>query len=161
MMGYLVDMGKRGRKLVRKDDLLKRWVTAYPEQLRPKQMLGHFRAKNETWWQDIDIKQFEAFWGGEIAANRLTKYLQPETATIYTKQPVGKLILKNRLKKDPDGNTEILNVFWNFAPGTNFTGVVHPILAYADLMASGHNRNIEAAKMIYEAEIIQSIREDR
>jgi hypothetical protein len=159
-MGYLVDMGKLGRKLIRREDLLKRWVTVYPEQLRPKQLKGRFKATNGEWWRNIDIDQYEAFWGGEVAANKLTAYLKPEMTTIYTKQPIGKLVLKNRLKKDPDGNVEILNVFWNFEPRTYLGDMVHPILTYADLIATGDTRNIEAAKMIYEKEITQFIRED-
>ncbi|GAG69256.1 unnamed protein product, partial [marine sediment metagenome] len=35
-MGYLLDMGKRGYKLIKKEDLLNRWVINYPEKLRPK-----------------------------------------------------------------------------------------------------------------------------
>jgi len=37
---------------------------------------------------------------------------------------------------------------------------VHPILVYADLIASGDKRNIEIANMIYEKEITGLIRED-
>ena len=99
-MGYLVEMGRRGRRLVRKDNLLNRWVTAYPEQLRPKQFKGRFKAVKYDWWKDIDIQNFGAFWGCEIAAAFLTKYLRPEIVTIYTKQPIGRLVLKNKLKKN-------------------------------------------------------------
>jgi len=159
-MGYLVEMGRLRRKLVRKDNILKRWVTAYPEQLRPKQLEGRFKAVNYDWWKDINIEDFGAYWGGEVAAAFLTKYLRPEMATIYTKQPIGKLILKNRLKKDPDGNVEILSLFWNFKCTTFNNNLVHPILVYADLMATGDNRNIETAGIIYDTEIAKFIRED-
>ena len=159
-MGHLIEMGRRGRKLVRKDNILKRWVTAYPEQLRPKQFKGRFRAIHYDWWKDINIKDFGAYWGGEVAATFLTKYLRPEIATIYTKQPIGKLVLKNKLKKDPHGNVEIFNVFWNFEFNTFNNDLVNPILVYADLMATGDNRNIETAGMIYDTEIARFIRED-
>ena len=39
-LGHLLDLGARGRRLVRKKELLKRWTSAYPEQLRPKLILG-------------------------------------------------------------------------------------------------------------------------
>ena len=159
-MGYLIEMGRRERKLVRKDKILKRWVTAYPEQLRPKQFKGRFRAVNYDWWKDIKIEDFGAYWGGEVAAAFLTKYLRPEIATIYTKQPIGKLIFKNKLKKDPDGNVEILNLFWNFKFNEFNNNLVHPILVYADLMATGDKRNIETAGIIYDTEIARFIRED-
>jgi hypothetical protein len=159
-MGYLVEMGRRRRKLVRKDNILRRWVTVYPEQLRPKQLKGRFRAVNYDWWKDMKIEDFGAYWGGEVAAAFLTKYLRPEIATIYTMQPIGKLIFKNKLKKDPDGNVEILNLFWNFKFNAFNNNLVHPILVYADLMATADNRNIEAAGIIYDTEIARFIRED-
>jgi hypothetical protein len=159
-MGYLVDMGKRGRKLVRKENLLKRWVTAYPEQLRPKQLIRRFRAEDREWWKKFDLKQYQAYWGGEVAASILTQYLKPEVVTIYTNQPIGRLVLKNRLKRDPNGKIEILNAFWNFEQRHLFYDTVHPILVYADLMATGDSRAIEVAKVIYENEIAQIIPRD-
>jgi hypothetical protein len=42
---FLLDMGKRGQRLIQKENLLQRWVTAYPEQLRPKLTLGQFRGE--------------------------------------------------------------------------------------------------------------------
>jgi len=159
-MGHLITMDRRGRKLVRKDNLLERWVTAYPEQLRPKLFRGRFRAINYDWWKDSNIKDFGAYWGGEIAAAFLTKYLRPEIFTIYTKEPIGKLVLKNKLKKDPDGNVEILNLFWNFNVNTANIDLVHPVLIYADLMATGDQRNIETAGQIYDTEIIRFIGKD-
>jgi hypothetical protein len=159
-MGYLIEMGRRGRRLVRKDNILNRWVTAYPEQLRPKLFRGRFRAINSDWWKDVNIEDFGAYWGGEVAAAVLTKYLRPEIVTIYTKEPIGKLVFKNKLKKDPDGNVEILNLFWNFKLNTFNNDLVHPVLVYADLMATGDHRNIETAGMIYDAEIVRFIRED-
>ena len=159
-MGYLIDMGRRGRRLVRKDNLLKRWITNYPEQLRPKQIKARLKALKHDWWKDIDIQDFGALWGGETAAAILTKYLKPELATIYTLNPIGKLVLKNKLKRHPAGNVEILNIFWNFEHGRINKGLVHPVLIYADLMATGDNRNIEVAGIIYDTAIVKYIKED-
>ena len=39
-------------------------------------------------------------------------------------------------------------------------GLVHPILAYADLVATGDTRNLEVARMIYDEHIAQYCRED-
>lgn len=159
-MGYLIDLGKGGRRLVRKDNLLKRWITAYPETLRPKLIKDRYKTIKNYWWEDIDIRDFDAYWGGEVAAAYLTDYLRPDTVTIYTKQPIGKLVLKNRLTKDPDGNVEVLNAFWNFEHFYLDNKLVHPILVFADLMATGDTRNIETAGRIYDAEIDRYIRED-
>ena len=163
-MGYLVDMGKRGRRLIRRKELLDRWVATYPEQLRPKKLLGNYTAADIHWWKDKELTDFGAFWGGEVAAAYLTKYLKPTMVTIYAKEP-GRLALAHRLKKDPDGNVEILKIFWNFhylrhTPIPDHTDLVHPILIYADLLATGDERNIETAEIIYERELARLIRED-
>jgi hypothetical protein len=156
-MGYLVDMGKRGRRLVRRKDLLDRWVAAYPEQLRPKKLLGNYQADDIDWWENKEIENFGAFWGGEVAAAYLTKYLKPKVVTIYAKEP-GRIVLTHRLRKKPDGNVEILKIFWNFehlrhTTLMDYTDLVHPILIYADLMATGDARNIETAEIIYEQQL--------
>jgi hypothetical protein len=164
-MGYLIDMGKRGRRLAKKRDLLDRWAAAYPEQLRPKKFLGNYTAAENDWWENRELTNFGACWGGEVAAGKLTKYLKPQVVTIYTKDTPGRLVLAHRLRKDPDGNIEILKVFWNFDyrwpdPDWRHDDIVHPILVYADLLATGDARNIETAEIIYERELPRFIRED-
>lgn len=159
-MGYLLDMGKRGYKLIQKENLLKRWLTDYPEKLRPKLVLGHFRGPYD-WWQQKTLNPVYAQWGGELAAAKLTKYLKPEVITIYTTpQQLKPLLIENRLKKDPEGDVEILNRFWTPLETWQYEDMVHPILVYADLMATGNQRNIETAKMIYEQYLVRHIRED-
>jgi hypothetical protein len=163
-LGYLVDMGTRGRHLTRKEKLLERWVTAYPEQLRHKQVLGRYRIgdHNHLWDVDNIILLDHAYWGGEVAAARMTKYLKPQIATIYVDGPPEKLILKNRMHKDPHGDIEIIKTFWNDQrlPPHGHQDMVPPLLVYADLLATGDPRNIETAKLIYEQSIVRLIRED-
>lgn len=158
-LGFLIDRGKRGRKLINKKELFNRWVDDYHARLRPKNIVGHYRAHNVDWKMDEEILQFNAYWGGEVAAGMLTKYLKPNDVTIYVKEQHNRLLLKNKLLKDPDGNIEILNAFWNFEFNIKLPHIVHPILIYADLMATGDTRNIETAGIIYEQEIIRFIQE--
>jgi hypothetical protein len=159
-LGFLLDMGKRGQRLIQKENLLQRWVTTYPEQLRPKLTLGRFRGEY-GWWQQKRLDPFKAQWGGEVAAAKLTEYLQPQIITIYaTPQELDQLLIKNRLKRDQTGDVEILNRFWKPAEIWKYEDLVHPILIYADLLATGNERNIETAKMIYDQHIVQLIRED-
>jgi len=157
---FLLDMGKRGQRLIQKENLLQRWVTAYPEQLRPKLTLGRFRGEY-GWWQQKTLDPFKAQWGGEVAAAKLTQYLQPQIITIYAAlQELDQLLIKNRLKRDQTGDVEILKRFWKPAEIWKYEDLVHPILIYADLLATGNERNIETAKMIYDQHIVQLIRED-
>jgi len=157
---FLLDMGKRGQRLIQKPNLLQRWVPAYPEQLRPKLTLGRFRGGHE-WWRQKKIGPLKAQWGGEVAAERLTQYLQPQIITIYTTpQQLNPLLAENRLRKDETGDVEILKRFWKPPEMWKYEDLVHPILIYADLLATGNERNIETAKMIYDKHILELFRED-
>ena len=68
--------------------------------------------------------------------------------------------MKNKIKKDPNGDIEILRVFWKFETDELDKNTVPPLLIYADLLATGDARNIETARMIYEKELNKYIRED-
>jgi len=160
-LGFLIDMGKRGNKLTRKDILLQRWIIAYPERLKPKQILGRYKGEYAGWWQQKKLDYLKAKWGGEVAAAKLTQYLNPEIITIYTTTGhLNHLLLEYRLKKNPVGEVEIFNQFWGYNENAEYGDLVHPMLIYADLIATGNPRNIETAKMIYEEHIVQLIRED-
>ena len=159
-MGYLLDRGKRGRHLLKKKELLDRWVAMYPDQLRPKTLVGRYRAPDVEWWKDEDLTKYKAYWGGEIAAAKLTKYLRPQAITIYITQEPGRLLLKHKIMKEQNGPIEILKAFWNFEFNGRFPELVHPILIYADLLMTGDTRNIETAEIIYDQELTRLIRED-
>lgn len=159
-MGFFLKMGKGHRKLINLEKLFKRWVEAYPEQLRPKLIIERFETTNHNWWQEVNIKEHGACWGGEVAAANLTGYLMPAKVTIYTNEPFGKLVLKNRLRKVEQGNVEILTPFWNFDHEFANQGIAPPLLVYADLIATGDLRNIEAAGMIYEKYLTGLVREN-
>ncbi len=145
-------------KLLRKDKLLENWVTLYPEKLKPKYLIGKY-AFTENQVNDMELRNYNALWGGEEAAARLTNYLRPFIYTMYIGDKEGEFILKNRLRKDNKGNLVLMKKFWNFE-NVDYPEITHPILVYVDLLATGDPRNIEAAKIIYEKDIVRYIRED-
>ncbi len=158
--GFILDMGKRGRKLVQKEQLLNRFVEEYPRRLRQQLLIGRHTGQPD-WHQGKNIHTEYALWGGELAAAKLTKYLRPQNITVYIKhRHLNDFLLQNRLKKDIYGEIEILKYFWEQTDVNENKDLVHPILIYADLMATANQRNIETAKMIYEQYIIRHIRED-
>lgn len=158
-LGYLIDMGKQGRKLVKKEDLLSRWTIAYSEKLKPKLLMGRYKANTKSWWVDTEILEYDALWGGEVAGSTLSQNLKPEIITIYTEELSGKLILEGKLKKDPNGNVEIVRKFWrDELRNSENKDLVPPILVYADLITSTDERNIEIANAIYEKEIAGLVR---
>ena len=159
-LGHLLEMGKRGRRLIHKQQLLERWVAAFPNQLRPKLLLGKYAAPDPKWWEHTRIGDFRAYWGAEIAAARLTGYLKPELVTVYIRDLPGRFLAANRLRTDPKGNVEILEAFWDTKCDWTDTEIVHPLLVYADLLATGDPRNLETARRIYDEQLAGLVRED-
>jgi hypothetical protein len=141
------------RKLLEPKRMLEEWVTHYPITLRQKLNLGRFRADPER-LQHTALAPHNAYWGGEPAAEKLTRYLKPAHFTIYTGEPVAKLVAAGRMRAEAGGNVEILEKFWYFHADKNDPpDIVPPILAYADLLATNDGRNAEAARLIYEQRI--------
>lgn len=162
-LGFLEEMGTRRNRqarLVKKEALLERWVTGFAEQLRPKLVHGRYQGE-AGWWNNVILDPETALWGGEVAAEKLTKHLKPQDVTIYVdKQKPNTILLKHKLRKDPLGNVTLLYRFWKMDVIAPNQDMVHPMLVYADLMATGDQRNLETARMIYERYIVQLVRED-
>jgi hypothetical protein len=147
---FVLNMGKQGKRLLNRKELFERWAAAYPEALKPKLLLGRFRGE-QYWWKEVQLDAAVAQWGGEVAAAKLTGYLKPGTVTLYTdKKQMADLVISNRLKKDPKGDVEILERFWQHGFDFGESDTVHPFLIYADLVALGDQRTMETARMIYE-----------
>lgn len=162
-LGYLAETGtgrKRNVWLLNKGRLLERWIPAYVEQLRPRLLIGRFRG-TDGWWESADLDQTDGLWGGEVAAARMTDYLKPEDVIIYAgNENPGKMLTQFRLKKEPQGNVALYTRFWKPETVAPIGNMVHPLLVYADLVATGNQRNLETARMIYERHILQLIGED-
>ena len=150
-LGHLADRGSQGRRLLNKKELLKRWVTAYPEQLRPKLLIGRYHKPGQSnWWNDVSLPP-EAFWSGEVGARWLTRYLSPQTVTIYSETSLPKLQAQLGLRRDSNGEIELLRRFWRFDQWDERPlKIAPPLLVYADLVMSANDRNLESAEMIYD-----------
>lgn len=159
-LGFIMDMGEKGRKLLNNEELLNRWCTDYNEKLKPKLLINKF-AGPENWWINYKLDPEYAQWGGEVAANKLIKYLKPQDIIIYVnRENYQKIIIENRLRKDMDGNTVFYERFWKMDMNTELKELVHPILIYADLINTNNQRVLEMAKVIYEEYINRYIRKN-
>lgn len=166
--GLLMDKGKKqGRRLTNYRKLLDRWVETWPEKLKPKQLLGEFVADDPYWWKAIHAHEFGGYWGGETAAAIYADYLKPKTATLYLPERTRNQLLREaRLRKAEEGagNVLLYRPFWpeEFARlyAEETRGVVHPILIYADLVATGDPRNLEAARRLFDDHIARYNGED-
>jgi hypothetical protein len=139
--------------------LLDEWATNYPTRLRPKLRPRRFTANLPDWRERIDLHECGGFWGAEIAADRYTRYLKPATATIYMPPEPAKLtelVTRARLRPDPTGDIEVLDVFWTMPIDPEYPDLVPRVLVYADLLASLEPRNIEVARLLYQEQIVDA-----
>ncbi|WP_172176114.1 type IV toxin-antitoxin system AbiEi family antitoxin [Paraburkholderia elongata] len=88
--------------------------------------------------------------------------LKASRTTIYTQSPVRReFMLAARLRPDARGGVEILEAFWprTSLPATQPPSVhplVHPLLIYADLVATGDSRSLSIAEQISEDHAAQN-----
>jgi hypothetical protein len=149
--GFLA--GDDGKRLILEPEKLRnRWVERYPEVLRAKHHLATFTTDDDQWWKQINLQDFGAAWGGEIAAARYTGYLNPRDATVYLPQAhLPDLVKAGRLRKlrkgeNPNPLIELYEPFW----GDNPEPLAPPLVVYADLLATGDVRNLETAERLHD-----------
>ena len=153
-MQYLTAI-KRTRRLNANKRMLDEWALAYARTLRPKLLIGRYRTPTVQDWQQWQLGNEGAMWGGEPAGALLTGYLRPGTLTLYVKQVPAKMIFDYKLtaaqnQLTEDGIVEFRQRFWNFDVPTDKPHTTPPALVYADLLATGDARCIETARKIYD-----------
>ncbi|UIF88048.1 type IV toxin-antitoxin system AbiEi family antitoxin [Cupriavidus sp. UYPR2.512] len=159
--GWLVEAATAARRrLTAPDRLLDEWVANYPTILRPRLHARRFAAPHPDWWQDTSLAELKnVYWGGEVAAEKMTAYLRPETQTLYVvpghmAQSVKQLVQTHRLRPHTNGPIEILDAFWEpQSSNTKRSELAPAVLVYADLMASLSSRNLEVAAKIRKEEL--------
>lgn len=141
------------RKLADKERLLQNWVEHYPK-IKQKHFLGSFTTDDSGWWRNIDIQQYGAIWGGEIAAETLSNYLQAKDGVVFISQNrMGEFVKNARLKKSKAGDDvqiELIEPFWGVDSKQEDDGLAPVLLVYADLINSRDARNLETAQRLYE-----------
>ncbi|MCW0482377.1 type IV toxin-antitoxin system AbiEi family antitoxin [Gaoshiqia sediminis] len=142
--GYLLRLDDKTYAWENRRELLDRWVTEYKTVLKPKLKKERFGIAGN--WKDIIFDNGLTVWGGEPAADLLTNYLRPEKYIIYTKENRIELMKNYRLMPKPEGEIEILEMFWE-QPKHQQTAP--PILVYAELVLEGGKRNKETAEIIF------------
>ncbi|RLA45827.1 MAG: hypothetical protein DRR42_18980 [Gammaproteobacteria bacterium] len=158
--GFLLEGTKKNqRKAADFDQLLNKWVEAYPHKLKEKYKLGTFTTDNPDWWKALHPEEFDALWGGEIAVAKYTHYLNPKDAVVYiNKTNMAKFLQAARLRKPepyerPEIKIELVEPFWKKAKhkkNAEHAGLAHPIIAYADLIETGDTRNLDTANRLRE-----------
>ena len=164
--GYVHRKGRIGRRLVQLDRLLDEWALGYARDLQPKLLLGRYETRAFEKWRDIELRNHHAVWGGEGAAALITRYLKPETLTIWVDKPTPRLLAELGLRQDEKGRVQIRQMFWTREladpgfgdlpiedPPPMLEQTAPPVLVYAELLAIGDARTIETARKLREERI--------
>jgi hypothetical protein len=147
---------KSKRHLVRRDDLVERWIAGYAETLRPQLLAGRFQTPDkdpptledrvaallgpdETW-----------AWGGAAAAFRLTKHYRSDETVLHVERASSDL--PKRLKAIPhsEGRLILLDIPGPLAFRGQVPHTVHPLLIYTELVLTGSDRARETASELRE-----------
>lgn len=146
-LGFISEI--RGqRRLLQRGRLQLRWAEAYPRAPRLALRLGRFRATDLRLLADPDLVPHEFCVGGEVAAARLVNDLQPGSAIVYGNPLDAQVLRAWRLSPDPEGNVESRRKFWDFEHGD--PQFAPAPLVHADLLASGDDRCLQAARKIHD-----------
>ncbi|MCB9352058.1 MAG: hypothetical protein H6573_31885 [Lewinellaceae bacterium] len=148
--GFLLKTGSSGWRLHDREKLLKKWIDAYVERLKPDLLAGRFRfASREQNWEKAELPP-DTFWGGEPAACLITGYLRPAEWALYSSQDIPTLMKSLRLLPDDNGNVWVYQKFWSDALIHEQKNTAPDLLIYTDLIASGEERNLETAQKLYD-----------
>lgn len=143
---FIVTLVNDKMKIVREEKLLDKWIEALSMHLLPAMLIGKYNFMKNSNWQELNLtKSYK--WGGEAAASILTKNLRPETFSIYTNKKSNEIIKDLKIVPNDKGEISIYKEFWNDGMKNN---MVHPVLVYAELIASNDSRNLEIAEEIKE-----------
>ena len=158
--GYLVQKRRGEWVLNRKRELLDFWLGGYGDVLRPKLVVGRFQPPERDLDQTLVKLQKEAeatriAWAltGGFAAYLLTRHFRGDQLGFFVSEwPAG---LTRRLKWLPSHHGPV-TVLRRFSPLVVFARkdpseipVAHPLLVYAELVFQGRERELEAAKLLY------------
>ena len=132
------------------------WVNLYPSRLRSRLGARRFASALPDWWRTFDFATVGANVGGEAGAEVMTNGLKASSVTVYSRTAVtADFMIRARLRPDEYGDVEILEAFWPPSVaevgGSHGLPLVHPLLIYADLVATGDTRNLSIAEQIYES----------
>lgn len=152
--GHLLVLGKR-RELNATKRLLDEWALAYARRLRAKTLQATYTATDIDGWKAWPLDLREVLWGAEPAAELLVNYLRPGVLTLYANKIPPRLLVEKKMTlvrgDQPDERTvEWRKPFWGRMPEATRLDTVHPVLVYADLLATGDARCIETAQRVYD-----------
>lgn len=161
--GYVEPLNKDRLHLIRKQELLDRWVESYAMRLRPKMLVGEF--VDPTRDLELVVDSFEKYageqhmrWGltGGFGAFELFHHYRGQALSIVVEQwRTDRALAALHLVPREGGDVSVLRSFSPavFAKPHRKTRypVVHPLLVYAELLYQGSDRDRETACQLYQS----------
>jgi hypothetical protein len=150
----LLATDRAGTRIIRPSVLIDRWVAGYGDRLRPRILLGRYRAAAG------DPPAFERSaeavldglgwaWGGATAAFRLTAHYRSAVTTLHLEAALPQSSRRQlRLLPAQDGPIVVLGVPGALGLEGPVPHVAHPLLVYTELLLEGDERALEAAREI-------------
>jgi hypothetical protein len=144
-----------GRSLQHTRELIDLWAEGYRARLHAQLRLGRFGIDSSEWWRTSTdaVRAGGGQWGGETALWAKGANLRPARGVVYVNAIPPKLVAALRLRRDDhiDAPIELRRRFWaSSAFGESDT--VPPLLIYADLLADGDPRLVEAAAELWASD---------
>ncbi|MBC8212872.1 MAG: hypothetical protein H8E21_17580 [Gammaproteobacteria bacterium] len=143
----------RNRFLVKKKELLDKWVKAYLEILRPRQCLGTFHLDSD-FWDRKSLYTFE-YYGARLSgetACMLEKRQEPKSLDFYLPEKSWqKFVSDSRLQPEESGRIKLYKAFWSEVYESRDSSCsVDPIIIYADLLARADAKSLRMARTVYQ-----------
>lgn len=142
-------------QLIRREELLDKWVTLLNEKILPTHKIGNYRFSTPEHFKIKDSSStLESCWGNEYGAKIITNYLNPEKYSFFTNRGKADLIGPFKMIPDVNGDICVYKSFWKPRSIELFhhysETAANPLLIYAELIYTGNDRNIETAKIIFD-----------
>ena len=160
--GYLFE-SKAGTRWYprRREDALSLWLFGYQTTVRVAMLRGVYRTQEQS-PDALERKVAEILsvavepdfrWGGTAAGFRLTESYRGGRTVVHIKDEPDLLVRGLRALADPRGNLIVMSAFgqlnWEAHPT-----VVHPLLAYSEMLSEGGERAREAAQALHDQHLL-------
>lgn len=159
--GYLHPTAKDEFKLVRRKELMMRWVEEYGAKLRPRLVINSYRSFAQDEKEVLPaFRNFALVHGiqwaltGGVAADEVIHHYRGPYLTVFVSDWIQDSALKD-LNWAPieGGPITLLRAFssqiFNDWTSNSAYPVAHPLLIYAELVYGGGERELETARLIY------------
>jgi hypothetical protein len=143
------------RRILRRKELLDRWLAGYETVVRPRQVVGRYKTL-ETDLPRLEeriehlLEEAETTWGwsGGAAAMRLTGYFRGANTVVAVERVPGDFFRQLRALPQDDGNLTVLEATGDLAFEGAAPHTVHPLLVFAELRVARDQRARNAAEEV-------------